>query len=300
MDQTDIHLIKMLLACSRTSYRELAENLDLSVNAAHKRIQALMEAGVIRKFTTKVSLQALNAAIVLIYGPSRGKMDEVSEQLGKDEHVYWVSQASGGMLYVGAYLRNIGELEGVVGLVRTIGQMDSPTVGILAAPPLSTKDRELSKLDFRIIKALEVDSRRAVSEIAEELNTSAKTVRRRLDRMLSSGLIEFSLEWYPDKSNDLISMFHIQLEPSQDRMAFAFSRLAEYGHEGLFFFLFNNLPDVVLFCIWSPTMKDVNEVRKRLDHEAGSRSSVPYILCNGQVYETWRERLVDEELAKKR
>jgi hypothetical protein len=124
-------------------------------------------------------------------------------------------------------------------------------------------------------------------------------VRRRLDRMIDDKLIECSLEWYPDRSNDIISMFHMQLAPSVDRVHFAYSLMSRYAPAGLFFFLFSNLPDVILFCTWSSSMNDVNEQRRKLDAEAGVISSVPVILYSGQVYETWRERLVDERLGGK-
>jgi DNA-binding Lrp family transcriptional regulator len=300
MDRTDILLIKMLLTDSRKPYRELAEKLDLSVNAVHKRIQLLIEAGVIKEFTTKISLPALDAIVVLIYGHSRGKMDEVSARLGQDERIYWVSQSSGGMVYVGAYLRNIGELEEVVSAVRSKGLVDAPTIGIMAAPPGSPdQELELSKMDYRIIRSLEHDSRKAVSDIAVELNTSAKTVRRRLDRLIEGHLIEFSLEWYPDAANDIISMFHIQMEPGVDRIQFAFSLLSKYALEGLFFFIFSNLPDLVMFCTWSSSMKDVNNMRRSLDTEPGVAASAPYILYSGQVYGTWREERVNEALGPK-
>ena len=41
MDKTDIILTQLLLRNSRLPYRELAEKLDLSVNAVHKRIREL-------------------------------------------------------------------------------------------------------------------------------------------------------------------------------------------------------------------------------------------------------------------
>ena len=131
MDPTDLLLIKMLLRDSRTPYRELAEGLGLSVNAVHKRIQALVASEVISRFTAKVSLAALDAVTVVIYGLGRGRMDEISEAIGQDERVYWVSQASGGMVYVGAHLRDISELEEVVTLVRSRAHVDGPGVGIL-------------------------------------------------------------------------------------------------------------------------------------------------------------------------
>ena len=45
----------LLSANSRSSYAELAEKLNLSVNAIHKRIQLLIEKGIIRRFTASSS-----------------------------------------------------------------------------------------------------------------------------------------------------------------------------------------------------------------------------------------------------
>jgi len=296
MDPTDLLLIKMLLRDSRTPYRELAEGLGLSVNAVHKRIQALVASEVISRFTAKVSLAALDAVTVVIYGLGRGRMDEISEAIGQDERVYWVSQASGGMVYVGAHLRDISELEEVVTLVRSRAHVDGPGVGILPSwpPGPGPADKTLSKLDLRIVRSLSVDARKNVSDVAEELNTSAKTVRRRLERMVASNLVEFSIEWYPDKTNDIISMFHLQLDPSVDRYPFLTGLNTRYGPSSLFFLMFSNLPETVLFCTWSSNMKEVNEIRRRLDGERDVVSSVPYILYSGRVYDTWRERAVDE------
>ena len=68
MDQIDLILSLLLLANSRTPYSELADILGLSVNAVHKRIRSMLADGIIRVFTAKVSLSALGAFPVLIYG----------------------------------------------------------------------------------------------------------------------------------------------------------------------------------------------------------------------------------------
>lgn len=293
MDRTDVILIQHLLLNSRVSYRELADKLDISVNAVHKRVQGLIDSGVIHRFTTKVSLVALGAVAVVIYGPTLEKMDDIAAELRKDDRIYWISQASGGMLYVGGYLHNIGELEDFVSSVRKVAGIDSPQVGILAAPPAPT-DRDLSRLDYRIIQALSSDSRQAVSDVAEALSTSAKTVRRRLAWMTEQNLIECTLEWYPDKSNDIISMFHLRLEPGVDRYPMALSLMSRHSPAVLFFFLFSNQPDTLLLGTWSSTMSEMNELRRRLEREEGVASSIPHILYTGEVYETWRERLAEE------
>ena len=66
MDQTDLILSLLLLANSRTPYSGLAGTLGLSVNAVHKRIQSMVEDGIFRAFTAKVSLSVLGGFPVLI------------------------------------------------------------------------------------------------------------------------------------------------------------------------------------------------------------------------------------------
>lgn len=51
-------------------------------------------------------------------------------------------------------------------------------------------DRELSTLDWRIIRARRTDARRPATEVAEEVGVTAKTVRTRYDAMLEEGSIE--------------------------------------------------------------------------------------------------------------
>ena len=68
-------------------------------------------------------------------------------------------------------------------------------------------ETDLCELDYKIIRSLKEDSRKPVADISEEIGVSAKTIRRRLDRMIKNFLIELSIDWYPDASNDLMSAF---------------------------------------------------------------------------------------------
>ena len=55
MDENDLQIIKLLIFNSRMSYREIAGHLDISLNAVYKRVQNLIELGVIRRFTAKIN-----------------------------------------------------------------------------------------------------------------------------------------------------------------------------------------------------------------------------------------------------
>jgi predicted transcriptional regulator len=92
-------------------------------------------------------------------------------------------------------------------------------VALTASPiPASLKnlklDTKMCELDYKIIQSLKDNSRKATSDVAEELGVSAKTVRHRLSRMERNYLIQTSIDWFPDASNDIISVFHINLKPT--------------------------------------------------------------------------------------
>jgi len=247
MDKTDIVLCQLLLGNSRRSYRELADTLNLSVTTVHKRIQDLIELGIIRKFTAKLSLFQLGAVHVLVFGSS--KLSSVQDLLGKLESnglVYWLAVGGGNYLYIGAYLQNIGQLEGLVNFVKETAEIPEPTVGLTTFPMLrgvvpDLEKRTLYPLDYQIISSLKDDSRKATSEVADELGVSAKTVRRRLAQMMKNSLVELSMEWYPDASNDILSILHVYLKADADKNAMNVL-CQKYAPNIVFYWGFSNIP----------------------------------------------------------
>ena len=220
VDKTDVILCQMLLTNSRLSYRELAEKLNLSVTAVHNRIQSLIEMDIIRKFTAKLTLNAKNGISILIFGTSKTKLiRDLNPKLEKHGSIYWLAIGGGNVLYIGAYLKNIADLDTLVHFVKEAAEMPEPTVGITVSPipPLlrmgANPETKLCELDYKIIRSLKNDSRKATSVVAEELGVSAKTVRHRLARMVKNYLVQFSIDWYPDSSNDIIGAFHVQVKP---------------------------------------------------------------------------------------
>ena len=300
MDKTDIVLCQLLLGNSRLSYSELADKLNLSVTAIHKRIQDLIESRVIRKFTAKISLFQLDALHIVVFGRSKlNSVQNLPEKLESNGLIYWLSVGGGNYLYIGAYLQNIGELDALISFLKETAKMSEPTVGISTFPmPLGIlpelKDRTLYPLDYQIIGSLKNNSRKATSEVANELRVSAKTVRRRLARMMKDRLVELSMEWYPDASNDIISLIHVHLKPQADKNTLT-KLFQKYTPNIVFYWGFSNLPNVFIMMFWTSSMKDLQRIRESLEKEADLQSVAPNVLYTGYIFETWRDQLVEEK-----
>jgi len=297
MDRTDISLCLFLMTNSRTPYHELASKLGLSINAVHKRISAMTDSGIIRAFTAHPSLISLGALTVWVYGRCEATHpSEIHLRMKTDDRTYWVANSGGGYVYVGGYLKSLSELDQYVAFVKKEGEISDPTVGIMTQTPNRFPNEELRPLDYQILTSLGKDSRKPVSDIATEVNASAKTIHRRLERMVAKGLIEFSIDWYPDKSNDIVSLCHVEIAQRADRQRVLDSLRQKYFQNILVEVLFSNLPNLLIFFLWTNSMKQMEDLRESIGKADGVGSVVLNVLQIGYMFDTWRDKLPPKDV----
>lgn len=296
MDRTDLALSRLLLLDSRTSFRDLADQMDLSVPVVHARVRALQKIGVIRAFNARISLAYLAAPTVIAFGPTQvPDPAELYERVGEEEHTWWTATAGGDFLYVGGYLRAYDELDAYAAFVVKEAGITRATVGLVAPPSLPAGHGEsfrLDRSDYRILKSLAKDSRRPVSAIAEEVGLSAKTTARHLDRIRSEGAADFSIDWYPDASDDILPVFHLRLRPGEDKHRATSALLNRYGAECIILYAFSNLPDQLLGIFWTNTMKGLKTLHARLREEPFVEAVMANVMYTGRLFDTWRDTLV--------
>ena len=292
MDRTDISLCLFLMSNSRAPYHELAAKLGLSINAVHKRIGALASQGVIRVFTAHPSLASIGAVSVWVYGRSEAaRPNDVHLRLKTDDRTYWVANSGGGYVYVGGYLRGIQELDSYVAFVKERGEIGDPTIGII--PSVGVDHQEaLRPIDFQILASLKKDSRKPATEVAAEVNASVKTVHRRLEWMMEKGLVEFSIDWYPDASDDIVSLCHIEVDGGSDRMKVLDALRKQFAENVLVWMLFSNLPNTLVLFLWTNSMRQMEGLRGSMSSFEGIKSAMMNVLQVGYMFDTWRDDVI--------
>ena len=298
MDDTDVRICMLLLQNSRMPYREIAEKLELSINAVFKRIQKLIDTNVIRGFITNLSLSYLGVLNVIVFGKSDSHdLQLVRKKLDEEENTYWMSIAGGNELYIGGYLKKFSELETYSQKIQDIAILTNPTVGIIShdSGQISASDgrKELDTTDKRILSSLHKDSRKSLSDVASELNLSAKTVRRRIEQLESDGDITHSIQWYPEASNDIISVFHLNLHPSSNKGEVGLRIISTNFPNALFFWSFANLPNYLTILSWNETMRNVMDLQKRLEADSSVESVITNVIYSGFIFDTWREAILN-------
>jgi len=95
MDETDREIIKILKNDGRATYSDIGKKVGLSEGAVRKRIKALADSGVIRRFTVKVGLTEGAEAITLLSVSPSFPTSDVSKILKKLHNVETVYEITG-------------------------------------------------------------------------------------------------------------------------------------------------------------------------------------------------------------
>lgn len=298
MDEIDLELSLLLMKNSRTPYRELADEVDLSVNAVHSRVQNMVERDIIQEFYSKISLRAFKGVtVVSVEGQSEtGNVEELIERVGKNEDTFKVISASGNYLYVHGLLRDVTEMNDYVDYVKKEAEMRDPDIfmpDMKDFEPLD--DFDFSKLDYRIIVSMHKDSKKALSEVADELNVSAKTVRRRINRMEKAGAVDFGIKLRPTQSSDFISFFEFETKPDYDRKRVK-SRIRKRYYPKIYaVFAGSNVPNRLVANVWTKSLDGIHELKEDLRKEGYFDSIVSRIYYNGKEFDTWRDDFLIEK-----
>lgn len=307
MDETDYNLCQLLMIEPRIQYREMAERLGLSSQAIHRRFKKLSDDGILAGFTADISLDCLSAIRVCVWGRSKAEIiDGVIQQLCTNDSTLEVFIGSGNFIYVIGILRRVGDLESFLDHVRMAGQVLEPRVGIegygLVSGRKVTRGRgicgELTPLDYRIINALHRDARRTVTELSEVLGISIKTTRKRLSRLMDSGLIEISLDWRTGETGNLVGLIMIELRDGDSKEEVVW-RLERTVQKHIIVGTFSNIPNTIILLTWARSIQEMGRLTDELGREKEVRSLTPHILTNKyRSHATWRDKLLVSRSSK--
>ena len=287
---------------SRIPYKEFADMFHISVNSIHKRIKSLVDLKIIQGFKARLGFaNFINITNIVMFGiPNVKNKKELMDELGRNENVYNVTRASGNMFYINAYLRKISELDFLVSYIRKTGDINELKVGIDRNSPVFSPDdnKTLSGTDYLIINSLKDNSRKNISDVANELNVSTKTVSRRLEKLIENDLVQCYIDWYPDNSGQILSMIILKLKSELiiNDTEFINNLKKRYGSKIIFTWSFSNLPNIKLINIWTDTMRELQEIESSLLSDEIYESVEITVLLYGKMYPIWIEKLLDEKV----
>ncbi len=307
MDETDLRLCQLLLVNSRTPFRELADNLNISVQAVHRRVQNLFEIGAIERYYVMPSHKVWDRVTCCVYGHAEtDSLDEIKKELSVNDNVHMIFTCSGNLMYVMGLLKSISEIDEFIDYVKKMTRISEPHIGII--PPMipytnrakrfSELSRPIKPLELRIIGSLHDNARKSFADIAQELNVSPRTVNRYLENMIKEEMIYLTIVWLPTTTGDIFSLLHIRLKDDIQKNDARNSLLKNYSPNIVFFMPFSNIPDMCVAITWSKTMKELENLQISVESEEFVSKTQVNMIYSGQRYDTWLERRLFDVIEK--
>ncbi len=291
MDEIDFFLLKKLVGNSRLTFRELADMTDMSISGIHKRIRSLEDDGIINAYIARPSIIALKYLWVAIFGTSHAKsMNNVSNELGQHENVSMVAITGGKFIYIKAYLRDISELQEYSSHVSKVAHISEPSIGIVDVPYITTPE-PLTSIDYKILKTLNRDARKPTSDIADDIGISAKTVRKRLNRMIEHKLVSFTIQWTPMYENSYFTLFYLFLNEGTDLNSTIQHLNKKFSKNIAYCLTFSNIPHLILLITFTRSSKNSQIIQEELLTE-GFKDIIPHIFISIKWYDCWVDQLL--------
>jgi DNA-binding Lrp family transcriptional regulator len=299
MDEVDLVIWRELWANSRVTIREIADTLGISVNSVHKRINNLVELGVIEGFfMMPIKLLPASVWVVMMGRSDSPELEKAILRLGKRDDVFKVGSFMDNHVMVTGYLRDVSDIgdftEDVVGQLALVEH----SIGLVPMEKIPDGTVSFSKLDYRILDSMADDSRKAFSDVAQELGVSPKTVKRRVTRMEDEGTVHVRILWQPSMGDIIQSYMYLTLIPGVAKQEVIADLANNYKPNLLASYEYPNLPDLVHAAFWTKTMREVNDIHRRLVDSGRFKMVMPNVQSMAYHFETWAREHV-RKMAKR-
>lgn len=298
LDGTDLHIIRLLARDSRTPYKSIAAEVGITSPAAKERIDKLISSGVIERFVVLINpiLFSYEKLCVLIVKniDKVVKEQDIFKKLSLLGELVAYSEELEGSYIFRLYVKDITpyKIEAVIDLLKPA------TVKVFIAnfsPPPTMK---INRTDLEIMKCLLPDARKSVENISREASISPKTVTRRLEKMKSNYVSQFTI------SRNLTSMrltgyiefdvlIHVELPKYQSILKKIYGELDEY----LIFIPAWYQREVIVAVFLCSNISTTKIILRRLESYAGVVKVESFIRTSIRINQDWLKREIDKKLA---
>ncbi len=210
LDSLDKKILNELGMNCRISYQTLAEKYHVSATAIKKRVDKMLESGVLAEFIIEFNLAMIDGEffLAIIQTDSSVEEDEFIETLGFSNMISEVGAlTSGSYIVFGSYVGSEGLLE-IGKFLRTQASVKKVDIHTLLFP--RGKKVKLKKLHLRVLRHLIDEPRMAITKLAKKTGLAAKTVTRAIDEILESEAVRLSIRWKLNASDNITFLAQIR------------------------------------------------------------------------------------------
>ncbi len=283
--------MQVLLRDSRATAEQIAEVTGLRAQIVPEMIARMREAGIMGEMTAKPSLLSLNARSVLVLGKSRlGSLHALQKALERNENVGWMAMASGGMAYFALHLRGDADTDTEVRKAASETMMVNPRALTRNLFDHGLGRHVFTTDDMRILRSLYRDSNKDLAQAAKESGVGIRKVRERFDIMAMRGALDFSVDFFPDHCDNLLTMLRLEVvEPRglEAKVAWLMEVKAPYI---MYFNTFAEDQRTLMSMAIPESMGGLRAILNNFEDSGAFGQVQADLLIGSTIRDTWRDR----------
>jgi DNA-binding Lrp family transcriptional regulator len=267
MDDTDCEIIKTLYRDGRHSYEDLAKRIDLTGNSVRKRIQSMVDRGIF-KFCLIINPTLFGYHIDIAFFEKTGDQSEpMLKNLGNIEEIMFILNFIGDSLVVVFLYKDEKEKRDV--LEKITKKLQSAGLSFVFSYPKPSKEFKIRDIDYKIIQNLREDPRKSIHQLSSELQSSTKTIQKRLKNLISEDIIFPTIILQPSVMENIIP-YYLIIDLGNSQM------VTNFGLNGdpIKFFYKQRIPNTSLYIaqLYGHSWKDVDNTLRQLKKNEKIRS----------------------------
>jgi len=291
MDNKDLEILKLLLFDGRISYESIAKKVRLTPYIAKKRINNLVDLGVIMKFSTNLNFLMFQKSVCY----TLAEVKEGTDQLKLIERIGQLDEVTGGavslqnkMQIIHTYSDDYDFKKNLEKLMQFEEILNMENFILLIPPSLNFKNTRLNKTDWKIINSIKDDCRKTDIQIANELGISSKTVKRRLSYLRENNIILFMIDLDTSEA-DFLSYLLIVI--FQTIAAESLNKVMKIVKNYFYMWRIAN-QEAFIFTVFIDKLREIDEQVKEIEKVPYVKEVISFVPTKMFYFESWIDNLI--------
>jgi DNA-binding Lrp family transcriptional regulator len=297
MDDKDLEILKLLLFNGRSSYESIAKQVDLTPYIVKKRINNLVELGVIQKFTTNVNFLIFQSSVCYSLADIRPRTD----QQDLIERVGQLDEVSGGaislqnkMQIIHIYSDDYGFKKNLENIMQFDEILSLDNLILLIPPSLSHKNERLTKTDWKIINSIKNNCRKTDVEIANELGISTKTVKRRIKYLSENAIILFMIDLDTSAADFLSYLLIVKFQKIATE---SYNQVMKIVKNYFYVWRIAN-QEALIITVFINKLREIEEQVKKIQKLPHVKEVISFVPTRMYYFESWIDKLIKKNATK--
>ncbi|MFX1387219.1 MAG: winged helix-turn-helix transcriptional regulator [Promethearchaeota archaeon] len=292
MDDNDIEILKLLLFDGRMPYDSIAKKVKLTPYLVKKKINDLVEMGVIMKFVTNLNFLLYQKSVCYTLADVKEGTDqqELIERIGQLEEVGGGAISLQNKMQIIHTYSDDHDFKKNLEKLMQFEEIENMENFILLIPPsLHFKNERLTKTDWKIINSIKDNCRKTDVEIANELGISSKTVKRRLRYLRENNIIIFMIDLDTSAADFLSYLLIIKFQRID---AESLSKVMKIVKNYFYMWRVAN-QEAFIFTVFINKLRDIDEQVREIEKIRYVKEVISYVPTKMYYFDSWLDKLIE-------